>query len=283
MAEVRPVCRHCGGHSLWRSIVEGIRRVFSLRRREDRLMYIPVDRIDPNPFQPREYFLEEPHENLKKSIEVYGVIVPIIVNRKGRRYTLVAGQRRLKAARDVGYRYIPAIVRSLNPHQVMEVSTLENLHRENLSTIDVVKMFDRIRRKHPAIGEGEMAEALGLEVDRLRHARSLLDLPIPVLEALRAGMIDEGHARLVAQIPDPDAQLEVIELVYNEKLGLEETQELVDRVSGKEPSYVTADQATHYHAPSCPFAQLIPEERKLKFYSKREAARRGKIPCMQCL
>jgi len=283
MATQRPVCRYCGGHRLWRSLLEGIRRIFSLRRREDRLMYIPVDRIDPNPFQPREYFLEEPHENLKKSIETYGVIVPIIVNRKGRRYTLVAGQRRLKAAREVGYRYIPAIVRSLSPHQVMEVSTLENLHREDLSTLDVVKMFDRIRRRYPQIGEGEMAEALGLEVDRLRHARSLLDLPVPVLEALRAKMIGEEHARLVAQIPDPDAQLEVIEIIYNEKLGLEETQELVDRVTGKEPSYVTADQATHYHAPSCPFALLIPEERKLKFYSRREAARRGKIPCMQCL
>jgi len=283
MGNTSHVCKHCGGNSFWRSFVEGLKRVFSFRRKDDRLMYIPVDRIDHNPFQPREYFLEEPHENLKKSIEVYGVIVPIIVNRKGSRYTLVAGQRRLKAAREVGYRYIPAIVRTLNPQQMMEVSYLENLHREDLSTIDVVKMFDRIRRKHPGIHENDMADAMGLDVDRLRHARSLMDLPIPPLEALRAGMISEGHAHLVSQITDPDAQLEVIELIYNEKLGIEETQEIVNRVTNKEPSYVTAEQAAHFHAPSCPFAQLIPEDRKLKFYSKREAARRGKIPCMQCL
>ncbi len=283
MGETRNVCRHCGGNSFWRSFLEGLRRVLSFRRKDDRLMYIPVDRIDPNPLQPRQYFLEGPHESLRKSIEVYGVIVPIIVNRRGRRYTLVAGQRRLQAAREVGYRYIPAIVRSLSTQQMMEVSYLENLHREDLSTIDVVKMFDRIRRKHPGIREDEMADAMGLDVDRLRHARSLLDLPIPALEALRAGMISEGHARLVSRIEDPDAQLEVIELIFNEKLDLEETQEIVDRVTNREPSYVTAEQAAHYHAPSCPFAQLIPEERKLKFYSKREAARRGKIPCMQCL
>ncbi len=283
MGETRNVCRHCGGNSFWRSFLDGLRRVLSFRRKDDRLMYIPVDRIDPNPLQPRQYFLEGPHESLRKSIEVYGVIVPIIVNRRGRRYTLVAGQRRLQAAREVGYRYIPAIVRSLSTQQMMEVSYLENLHREDLSTIDVVKMFDRIRRKHPGIREDEMADAMGLDVDRLRHARSLLDLPIPALEALRAGMISEGHARLVSRIEDPDAQLEVIELIFNEKLDLEETQEIVDRVTNREPSYVTAEQAAHYHAPSCPFAQLIPEERKLKFYSKREAARRGKIPCMQCL
>jgi hypothetical protein len=88
---------------------------------------------------------------------------------------------------------------------------------------------------------------------------------------------------VVAQVSDPDAQLEVIEIVYNEKLAIEDTQELVNRVTGKEPSYVTADQASHFHSPSCPFAQLIPEDRKLKFYSRKDVAKRGKVPCMQCL
>ncbi|HLF95484.1 MAG TPA: ParB/RepB/Spo0J family partition protein, partial [Planctomycetota bacterium] len=253
------------------------------KRKEDRLMYIAVDAIDHNPFQPREHILEEPHENLRNSVEQYGVIVPIIVNRQGTRYTLVAGQRRLQAAKELGFKFIPAIVRTLNTRQMMEVSYLENLHREDLSRVDVVQMFDRIRRKYPRIEEKDMAEAMGLQMDDLQHARTLLDLPIPVLEALRAGMISEEHAQHLKEISDPDAQLEVIEMVYNEKLGVEETRELVDRVTQKEPAYVTADQAAHFHAPSCPFVQLIPEDRKQKFYSKREVASRGKIPCMQCL
>jgi ParB-like chromosome segregation protein Spo0J len=144
-------------------------------------------------------------------------------------------------------------------------------------------MFDRIHRKYPRIEENEIAEAMGLKVDELRHARTLLDLPIPVLEALRANMISEGHARTISAISDPDAQLETIEMVYNEKLGLEETQELVNRMTNKAAAYVTADQAAHFHAPTCPFAQLIPEDRKLKFHSKKEVARKGKVPCMQCL
>jgi len=96
-------------------------------------------------------------------------------------------------------------------------------------------------------------------------------------------MISEGHARAISAISDPDAQLETIEMVYNEKLGIEETQELVNRVTNKEAAYITADQAAHFHAPTCPFAQLIPEDRKQKFHSKKEVARKGKVPCMQCL
>jgi len=283
MGETKHVCNHCGGNSLWRGFVDGLKRVFRLKRQEDRLMYVPVEKVDQNPYQPREYVIDEPLGDLKKSIEQYGVIVPIIVNRHSGRFTLVAGQRRLQAARELGFKFIPAIVRSLNPRQMMEVSYLENLHREELSKIDVVMMFDRIHRKYPRIEENEIAEAMGLKVDELRHARTLLDLPIPVLEALRANMISEGHARVISAISDPDAQLETIEMVYNEKLGLEETQELVNRMTNKDAAYVTADQAAHFHAPTCPFAQLIPEDRKLKFHSKKEVARKGKVPCMQCL
>ena len=283
MGETKHVCNHCGGNSVWRSIVDGVKRVFKFKRQEDRLMYIPIEKVDQNPYQPREYVVEEPLEKLRKSIEQYGVIVPIIVNRRSGRFTLVAGQRRLQAARELGFKFIPAIVRTLNPRQMMEVSYLENLHREELSKIDVVLMFDRIHRKYPRIEENEIAEAMGLQVDELRHARTLLELPIPVLEALRANMISEGHARAISAISDPDAQLETIEMVYNEKLGIEETQELVNRVTNKEAAYITADQAAHFHAPTCPFAQLIPEDRKLKFHSKKEVARKGKVPCMQCL
>jgi ParB family chromosome partitioning protein len=283
MGETKHVCNHCGGNSVWRSIVDGVKRVFKFKRQEDRLMYISIEKVDQNPYQPREYVVEEPLEKLRKSIEQYGVIVPIIVNRRSGRFTLVAGQRRLQAARELGFKFIPAIVRTLNPRQMMEVSYLENLHREELSKIDVVLMFDRIHRKYPRIEENEIAEAMGLQVDELRHARTLLELPIPVLEALRANMISEGHARAISAISDPDAQLETIEMVYNEKLGIEETQELVNRVTNKEAAYITADQAAHFHAPTCPFAQLIPEDRKLKFHSKKEVARKGKVPCMQCL
>ena len=276
-------CSHCSGPGVWRGLVDGVKRAFGLRRKEDRLAYIPAERIEANPFQPREYVLDEPLADLKQSIEQYGIIVPLIVNKEGKRFVLVAGQRRLQAARELGFRFVPAIVRHLNPRQMMEVSYLENLHREELTRIDVVKMFDRIHRKYPKIQETDLAEAMGLEVDDLRKTRGLLDLPVPVLEALRAGMISEEQANLLAPVKDPDVQLEIIELSYNEKLGLEETKELIDRVTGKEPAYVTADQAVHFHSPGCAFAQLIPDDRRQRYYSRKEASKKGKVPCMQCL
>jgi hypothetical protein len=124
---------------------------------------------------------------------------------------------------------------------------------------------------------------MGLKLEDVEHAKRLMDLPIPACEALRAGMIEEDHAKIVAEIDDPDVMLEVIEMIYNEKLGVEETREITDRILKKEPSFVTSDQSVHFHSPNCPFTQLIPEERRMKFYSKKEVARRGKIPCMQCL
>lgn len=284
MVEAKHACGHCGGNSLWRGFIDGIKRLFGGKRRRDRLDYIPVDKITANPFQPREYVLDEPLAELKKSIEQYGIIVPLIVNKEaGGRYTLVAGQRRLQAARELGFRFVPSIVRNLNSRQVMEISYMENLHREELSKIDVVQMFDRIHRKYPRIEEADLAEAMGLKVEELKKTRGLLDLPVPTLEALRANMISEEQAMLVCTISDPDAQLEVIELVYNEKLSYEDTKEIVDRVTGREANYVTTDQAAHYHSPACPFALLIPEDRRMKFYTRKEVVGKGKVPCMQCL
>ncbi|GEM_PF-6648708 len=282
MSDSHSSCPVCGGRKgFWRRFWDTFRRAF--RAKGDRLEYISVEEIESNPYQPREYFLEETHANLKTSIQQYGVIVPIIVNRRRGGFTLVAGQRRLQAARELGFKYIPAIVRTLKPREMMEVSYLENLHREDLSKVDVVLMFDRISSKCKEVDEKNLAEAMGLNLENLHHARELLELPVPACEALRAGMISEEHAKFVAEIDDPDVMLEVIEMVYNEKLGVEETREVVDRIMKKEPNYVTCEGSVHYHSPACPFTQLIPEERRMKFYSKKEVARRGKIPCMQCL
>lgn len=278
------VCTHCGTGGFWSSVADTFRRLNPFRKRtEDRLSYIPVDTIQDNPVQPREYILDEPHENLKKSIDRYGIIVPIIVNKAPGGHVLVAGQRRLKAARDLGFKFIPAIVRHLDRRQMLEVSYLENLHREDLSKVDQVVTFDRLLRRYPNLAEAELAKTMGLNPDDISHARRFLQMPIPIQEALRAGMISEQHAYVVEELPDPDHQLEVIELVYNGKMDVEATRELVDRMLRKEPPFVSSDDGVHFHKPACPYAQLIPDNRRMKYYSKKEPAKRGKIACMHCL
>ncbi len=265
--------------SLWQRIVARVRGLFGA----EKLMYVPVSRIKDNPFQPREYVLEELQETLKASIKSHGVIVPIIVTEHADDFMLVAGQRRLKAAKELGFTHIPAIVRRLNQKQMMEMSYLENLHRADLTKVDQVIMFDRIRRRYPNLTDGELAATMGLNPDDISKARTFLDMPVPVQEALRAGMIGEEHAVLIAQIKEPEHQLEVIELVYVEKLDVVSAKELVDRMTHKDAPYVAADDGVHFHSPACAYAGLIPNNRLKKYWSRKEPAKKGKIPCMNCL
>lgn len=273
-------CVACGGR---KGILRTFFGFFGPRPKKERLSHIPVARIQNNPMQPRRYIMADAHEDLKMSIAQYGVIVPIIVNPNSDGYVLVAGQRRLKAARELGMETIPAIVRKLNKKQMMEMSFIENLHRESLSQVDVVKMFDRVRKNYPALSEEELAVAMGLDEGGLQHARSLLKFPVPALEAMRAGMINEEQARIIAEIDDPEVMSTVIDTIYAEKFDAEGTQEFVDRILHKPARFISNEDSPHFHSPSCPFALLIPREKRAGFYSKREAGLRGKIACMQCL
>lgn len=284
--EKHKACPACGGNSDGGGIfANAFRRIFRRNRKKpDRYEYIPVSLVDANPCQPREYFLDEPHRNLKASVKEYGIIVPIIVARKrGGRYALVAGQRRLAAARELKFENVPAIVRSLRPKEMLEISYLENLHRESMSQIDTLLMFDRIKKRHPKVAPDALAETMGLSAEDLERSRFLLNLPIPAREALRAGMITEEHAVVVSEIDDPDAMLEVVEMIYNDKLTPEDTREMVDRIMQKEPPFVASRDGVHFHSNSCPYSRLIPSDRMMKFYSKKEVVKKGKIACMQCL
>lgn len=267
----------------WSGVASTVARWFGRGRRGEKLTYLRVDEIQDHPLQPREYVLDEHLQSLKSSIERYGVIVPIIVSRVAGRYQLVAGQRRLAAVRALGYARIPAIVRQLTLKEMMEAAYLENLHRLDLSKVDHVLMFDRIRRKHPGLSEEELAATMGLEADEIRRARGFLDLPVPVQEALRAGMIGEEHANAISELSDPDDQLEVIEMVWQHKIGGDETRTLVDRMRRKDAPYVASDDGVHFHAPSCAFAKLIPDGRRVSFWTAKEPAKRGKIACLNCL
>src|SRR5258705_923198 len=128
MADTDHLCKHCGSGGFWSALGRGFRSLLRPSRREDRLSYIPVDEIQDNPHQPREYVVEGPHASLKASIEKYGVIVPVIVNRDHGRYVLIPGHRRLLAARGPGLKMIPPLSRPPSPPRMIRAPTPANLH-----------------------------------------------------------------------------------------------------------------------------------------------------------
>jgi ParB family chromosome partitioning protein len=249
----------------------------------DTLRKIPVGLIDSNPYQPREVVFNSSLEGLKRSIRQYGVIVPIIVSKRGDRYQLVAGQRRLMAVKELGFKYIPAILRRLSIKEMMEVGYLENLHREDLDKIDRLQIFERILNEYPDIGRERLAQMMGLNIEEINKGREILKLPVLIQEAIRARMISEESGFILKDIPGKKRLLHAVEYVYRNRLDLKQTEEYVNSILKRSLRYVSGRDSLHFHHPSCAYATLIPEQEKQRYYSKIEALKEGKRACMVCL
>ena len=167
---------------------------------------IDVDLIDINTDQPRKDFDRERLEDLRDSIELHGVVQPIIVRRVGDRYTIVAGERRFRASRMANLRTVPAIIRDFSDSEVMEVALIENIQRENLNPIEVASAIDLLVKQHD-LTHDEVARRIGKSRPAVTNTLRLLTLPSSVQDKLRSGKLQMGHARALAAIKD-DAEIE---------------------------------------------------------------------------
>lgn len=167
---------------------------------------IDVDLIDINTDQPRKDFDRERLEDLRDSIELHGVVQPIIVRRVGDRYAIVAGERRFRASRMANLRTVPAIIRDFSDSEVMEVALIENIQRENLNPIEVASAIDFLVKQHD-LTHDEVAKRIGKSRPAVTNSLRLLTLPNSVQDKLRSGKLQMGHARALAAIKD-DAEIE---------------------------------------------------------------------------
>jgi ParB family chromosome partitioning protein len=162
---------------------------------------LPVDRIERNPYQPRRDFDEEELASLSESIRTHGVLQPVVVRAVDDRYQLVAGERRLRAARSAGLTSIPVRIVNFNDRQVLEAALVENIQRTDLNPIEKAQGFkDYLERFH--MTHEQLATRLGLGRATITNLLSLLDLPAEVQEAVRVGQLSTGHAKLLKGIPD---------------------------------------------------------------------------------
>ena len=167
---------------------------------------LPVDRIDPNPVQPRTEFNEEGLRGLADSIRADGVLQPLLVRPSGTRYTLIVGERRLKAAKLADLATVPAIVREVEPERLLEVTLVENIQREDLNPIEVALALEQMLKELDII-QDQLAERTGMSRTSVTNHLRLLKLPVSVIGLVRAGKLQMGHARALLAL-DSDAEIE---------------------------------------------------------------------------
>ena len=200
---------------------------------KDEVVYLYLDDIIPNRFQPREVFDEKALKELAVSIREHGVIQPIIVRSVNGKYEIIAGERRYKASALAGLTKIPAIIRNLDDKESSKVALLENLQRKNLSPIEEARTYQKILEIDQMTQE-ELAKTMGKSQSAVANKLRLLSLPEEVQEALLKEQISERHARSLLNIPDANSQKEMLKKIVNSKMSVRSLEEEIKKEYGKE-------------------------------------------------
>ncbi len=164
--------------------------------------------IDTNPDQPRKTFDEEKLKELAASLKRHGVVQPLIVKRNGMRYTIIAGERRFRAARLAGLSTVPVLVSDLDENAIMEVALVENIQRENLNPIEEAAAIRLLMEQHDLTQE-EVSARIGKSRPAIANALRLLSLEKPVTEYIKSGKLSAGHGKMLAGIEDRERQIEL--------------------------------------------------------------------------
>ena len=187
---------------------------------------IPIDQIEPNPFQPRTTFSSEALMELATSIRELGIIQPVTVRKMGYdRYQLISGERRLRASQAAGLTEIPAYIRVANDEGMLEMALVENIQREELDAIEVAISFQRLVDEVKLTHE-ELSVKVGKDRATITNYVRLLKLPAEIQLGLRQRHIGMGHARALINVPDPARQVELYRSIIESQLSVRQVEEL---------------------------------------------------------
>ena len=241
---------------------------------------IPLHQISPNEEQPRSIFNDEKLQELAQSIRANGLLQPITVYRVApRQYRLVAGERRWRAAALAGLQEIPALVRTVEQHQLLELALIENIQREDLNPIEIATAFHSLATQH-GLSHEQIAERTGKDRSTVTNFVRLLKLSPFVREALTSGQISVGHARTLLNMPNEAAQADTCRRIMDEQLSVRQTEKLVKELTNAPPSKRKGELKTEGE-PIDPNVRAALEEiasalgTKVKLYAK--SATSGKL------
>ncbi len=192
------------------------------------LLEVPVNAVSPNPRQPRTRFDDEAINSLALSIREVGILQPIVVRRAVGGYELIAGERRLRAARRAGLATVPVVVRDTEDTDTLREALIENIHREDLGPIELAEAFRQLLEEL-GLRQDELADRLGVSRSHIANTIRLLQLPLDVQQLLTDQKIQAGHARALLALPDEGTQGSLALRTAAEDLSVREVEELVRR------------------------------------------------------
>ncbi len=215
---------------------------FTLRR-GDAIFWIELEKIEPNPFQPRREFNEDSLRDLAASIREHGVLQPVVVTKREVEtprglqvtYELIAGERRWRASKLAGLSQIPAVIRRgiPNDHVKLELAIIENVQREDLNAMDRAKAFKQLIDEFHFV-QHDIAARIGKSREMIANSLRLLALPVEIQQAVQSRHITEGHARAILMVgTDPRKQFEIYQAILNERMNVREAESHARQMTGK--------------------------------------------------
>ncbi len=192
---------------------------------------LPIDHISSNPWQPRTQFDDKALEELASSIKQYGIIQPLVVSSIGHdSYQLIAGERRLQAAKKAGLTEVPAIIRQAEEQQKLELALVENIQRQNLNPLDEALSYKRLLEEFNLTQE-EVAARVGKSRSTVANFLRILNLPDEVLQAIRGERISFSHAKTIVGLPTAEAQIKMMKRIIDEGIPVSQLQRKEQTVS----------------------------------------------------
>ena len=213
-----------------------------------RVRYIPINTVRPNPQQPRRSFDETALRELADSIRAYGILQPLTVRDRGGFYELVAGERRLRAARIAGLREVPCLVAEVGEEDAALLALIENLQRRDLDYMEEAAAIARLIGRY-GLSQQQAADKLGKSQPAIANKLRLLRLAPPVIDCLRQYGLTERHARALLRLTDPEQQLAAARHIGKRGLNVAQTEQYIDRLTAenrtepprRRPTYVIKD------------------------------------------
>ena len=188
--------------------------------------YVKITKVEPNREQPRKNFDEDALQELADSIKQYGIVEPLIVQDRKTYYEIIAGERRWRAAKLAGLKEVPVIVRNYTEQEIVEISLIENIQREDLNPIEEAQAYRRLLTEFN-LKQDEVAERVSKSRTAVTNSMRLLKLCEEVQQMIIDDMITTGHARALISIEDPEQQYTIAQKVFDEKLSVRDVEKLV--------------------------------------------------------